>query len=66
MSHYLIRTITVLVTAVVAATGAAAPTMADDFGRHVRTCAQAHGFDGDHNPGMHQGITGWDPTHACE
>lgn len=32
----------------------------DDFGQHVAQCAQM-GFDGVHNPGMHQGITGWMP-----
>ena len=37
----------------------------DDFGQHVRMCAQEHGFDGDHNPGMHQGMSGWDPSHVC-
>ena len=37
--------------------GAAA---ADEFGQHVRHCAQHHGFDGSHNPGMHQGAAGWD------
>lgn len=43
----------------------AAPATAGDFGQHVRTCAQTHGFGADHNPGMHRGITGWDPTHEC-
>ncbi len=43
----------------------AAPATAGDFGQHVRTCAQTHGFSADRNPGTHQGITGWDPTHAC-
>jgi len=37
----------------------------DDFGQHVRMCAQEHGFDGDHNPGMHQGKSEWDPSHVC-
>ena len=36
-----------------------------DFGQHVRTCAQTMGFDGMHNPGMHQGKSGWDPSHSC-
>lgn len=43
----------------------AAPATAGDFGQHVQTCAQAHGFDADTNPGMHEGITGWNPTHEC-
>lgn len=32
---------------------------AGDFGSHVSTCAQQLGFNGDHNPGMHQGAAGW-------
>ncbi len=36
-----------------------------DFGQHVRTCAQTMGFDGMHNPGLHQGISGWDPSLTC-
>ncbi len=31
------------------------------FGQHVAGCARAMGgFDGEHNPGMHQGRAGWD------
>ena len=40
-------------------------TAAGDFGDHVSTCAQTIGFSADHNPGMHQGRHGWDPTHTC-
>ncbi|MGB4892613.1 MAG: hypothetical protein WBP09_13200 [Propionicimonas sp.] len=37
-----------------------------DYADHVRMCQQAMGFNGTHNPGvMHQGRSGWDPTHAC-
>jgi hypothetical protein len=36
-----------------------------DFGQHVRICAQAMGFTGEHNPGMHQGYAGWDGM-SCE
>ena len=36
-----------------------------EFGQHVVTCAQTMGFDGTHNPGMHQGFAGWDPSHTC-
>ncbi|WP_159104163.1 hypothetical protein [Streptomyces sp. CdTB01] len=36
-----------------------------DFGQHVATCAQTMGFDATHNPGMHQGFSGWDAAHAC-
>ena len=46
--------------------GAGTPaTAAGDFGGHVSTCAQTIGFTADHNPGMHQGLHGWDPTHTC-
>ena len=38
---------------------------ASDFGDHVSTCAQTIGFSAEHNPGMHQGRHGWDPTHTC-
>jgi len=31
-----------------------------NFGQHVSTCAQTMGFSPDHNPGMHQGASGWD------
>ena len=31
-----------------------------NFGQHVSTCAQTMGFSSDHNPGMHQGASGWD------
>ncbi len=37
----------------------------EDFGEHVSTCAQTMGFDATHNPGMHEGYAGWDPTHEC-
>ena len=30
------------------------------FGHHVANCARVMGFDGDHNPGMHHGTSGWD------
>lgn len=52
--------------AAIIAVGAGAPaTAAGDFGDHVSTCAQTIGFSADHNPGMHQGFHGWDPTHVC-
>lgn len=38
---------------------------AGDFGQHVRTCAQGAGFDGQMNPGMHQGYHGADLTMTC-
>ena len=36
-----------------------------EFGHHVQSCAQDVGFHGAHNPGMHTGFAGWDPTHVC-
>ena len=65
------RTITVTATLLVAVVGLPAAAFADsdmtgrDFGRHVVTCEQTTGFSGQHNPGMHQGFAGWDPTHTC-
>lgn len=38
---------------------------ADDFGQHARDCAQTMGFDGQMNPGMHQGRYGADPSMTC-
>jgi hypothetical protein len=57
----------VLVAAVVATPAVALAQSAggQDFGRHVSTCARTMGFDGMHNPGMHQGFAGWDPLHEC-
>jgi len=52
--------------ALVVATGGLEPAnAADDFGSHVVDCAQDPGFNGEHNPGMHRGYAGWDPTHVC-
>lgn len=34
-----------------------------DFGEHVVVCEQMMGFDGEHNPGMHDGFADWDPSH---
>ena len=43
-----------------AAAVASTNVAAANFGQHVRTCAQAMGFSGEHNPGMHHGAAGWD------
>ena len=51
--------------ALVSASASAAPADAAAYGQHVRNCAQSMGFDQDHNPGMHRGISMWDPAHAC-
>ena len=48
-----------LVIAVPTTALASTPTGAD-YGQHVRVCAQTMGFTGEHNPGMHQGFSGWD------
>lgn len=42
-----------------AAAVAAAPNGADNFGQHVVTCTQGSEHAGTHNPGMHQGASGW-------
>ena len=60
-------------TAVLALAGAGAlaagPAQAadanSDYGHHVSNCAQTMRFDGTHNPGMHQGKSGWEPGHMC-
>ena len=44
---------------------ASSAAAADDFGQHVSICAKTMGFNGEHNPGMHQGFAGWDPSHQC-
>lgn len=48
-----------------AVTGAASASTGLEFSQHVRDCQQSMGFDGTMNPGMHQGRSGWDPTHVC-
>ena len=51
----------------VLASGSASAATADAaaYGQHVRDCAQTMGFDHHHNPGIHQGISMWDPAHTC-
>lgn len=41
------------------AAGATAATTGPDFAEHVIACAQSMGLTGDHNPGEHQGLSGW-------
>ena len=43
----------------------ASASTGQEFGHHVQSCAQTMGFTGTHNPGMHTGYAGWDPSHAC-
>ncbi len=42
-----------------APTAWADPAPRADYGQHVSQCAQAMGFSGEMNPGMHQGLAGW-------
>jgi len=53
---------------VLPAAGASATTSdpGPAFGTHVFECAQTMGFSGTHNPGMHQGKSGWDGGMTCE
>ncbi len=53
------------IVAVGSVTGAASTSTGQDFSQHVRDCQQSMGFDGTMNPGMHQGRSGWDPSHVC-
>jgi len=61
-----IRNAAILATAITAfilttpGASSAADPAANDYGQHVRHCAQTMGFSGEHNPGMHQGNAGWD------
>lgn len=52
--------------ALTVAAGLGAPANGtDDFVQHARDCAQSMGFDGQMNPGMHQGRYGADPSMTC-
>jgi hypothetical protein len=64
--RFAIRVAALAAGAATLAVAVAAPAGADDqFGQHVRHCAQTMGFDGEHNPGMHQGYADWSPEHTC-
>ena len=70
MTRYALRfasaTAAVALGAVLASTSASAATSdAATYGQHVRECVQSMGFDQTHNPGMHEGISMWNPTHTC-
>ena len=43
------------------ASAAGGPGSGADFGAHVSEGAGTMGFDGVHNPGMHEGRAGWMP-----
>lgn len=64
----ILRTVVVFAVAgagVLAASPAQAADSNADFGQHVSACARTMGFDGAHNPGMHQGKSRWMPTDTC-
>jgi hypothetical protein len=67
MKLQLIRTSLAAVGALSAAGPAAAQTSSGSskFGQHVAHCAREMGFNGMHNPGMHQGASGWNGS-ECE
>jgi hypothetical protein len=54
-----------MVTVALVVPASAASGDGQQFGHHVVHCAQAVGFDGAHNPGMHQGFRGFHADHMC-
>lgn len=44
---------------------AATPDRGPAFGQHVSQCAKTMGFSGTHNPGMHEGKSGWGHMMGC-
>lgn len=52
--------VVVLLLATPAVAQAQPPQAGPDYGQHVSHCAHTMGFSGDHNPGMHRGLSGWD------
>ena len=70
MAHVALRSAAiaaVVAIGAVLASGSASAASADAaaYGQHVRACAQSMGFDQHNNPGMHRGISMWDPSHTC-
>ena len=61
--HSIVISIAIFVV-VAAAPATMAASVQAEFGSHVAHCAQTHGFDGDHNPGVHQGRSGWSGTNC--
>lgn len=61
----LLGTVLVAVVALPVAAWADTGSTGRDFGGHVVNCAQTMGFNGQHDPGMHRGFAGWDPSHMC-
>ncbi|WP_328531110.1 hypothetical protein OG984_08295 [Nocardioides sp. NBC_00368] len=64
MKRILIPTVAAVAAVVLAPSSASAGT-GRDFGQHVVHCTQSVGFDGTHNPGMHQGLNGFATDHMC-
>lgn len=62
--------VVVLALALVALTAgtafAASPYDGAAFGQHVSTMAQTGHLGAEHNPGIHQGITGWHGHHSMD
>ncbi len=58
----LVMVLALALAALLAPAAMAAPPVADGalFGSHVSTMAQMGCLGQEHNPGTHQGITGWD------
>ena len=57
-----IRSLVAIVAALAALLAVPVTALASDgavFGTHVSNCARTHGFNGTHNPGMHQGFSNW-------
>jgi hypothetical protein len=57
---FLVSSAAVSVVAVSPGVGVELSASGRDFGQHVSECAQTMGFDAAHNPGMHEGRSGWD------
>lgn len=69
MTRRLLRTaVLAALTSIALASGTATAATGSEgstFGHHVSQCAQGIGFDGMHNPGMHQGFSGVPTHHEC-
>lgn len=61
----MVGTVLAGILALPAATWADSGAAGRDFAEHVVTCNDTMGFNGQHNPGMHQGFSAWDPSHTC-
>lgn len=57
-----LATLTALAVAPLVAAPASAEPAEGTYAEHVVACARAGHLDGDHNPGMHHGHSGWTGT----